>query len=98
MPSQKILDEILFKLNKIEKEEEVIEVEELNISEKEKEIESILKKKLVTRKFEDILDWKNHLWETCPNKVEKEGEKELTYWCKKLKKNCNFTTCPLNFI
>ncbi|MBD3204683.1 hypothetical protein GF327_10410 [Candidatus Woesearchaeota archaeon] len=95
---KKILKEILREEKEIKKEEEIIKDVENKIEKKENQIEELINKKIVSRKYNDILDWKKYVWDGCEYKVKKEANKEINFVCKKLKKICNFTSCPLNFI
>jgi len=101
---KKILSEILKEEKSIKKEEEIIKkkeeeiaIEEQRIEEQEKAIQALIQKKLVTRKYNDVLEWKQFVWDRCEYKKQKDEDLELEYFCSKMKKTCNFSTCPLNF-
>jgi hypothetical protein len=82
----------------IKKEEEFIKKEEILIKKKEEEIKQLIKGNVTNRKHDDIIDWKLKIWSHCEYKEHKDTPKEIVFFCKKLRKNCNFTSCPLNFV
>lgn len=101
---EKILKEILKEEKDIREEEVVIKDEEQIIREEEEQIqateeqiERLIKTKVVTRKFDDIVEWKSNIWDNCQYKKKIEKDNELSYSCVKLNKNCNFSGCPLNY-
>lgn len=80
----------------IKKEEELIKTVEQKIEAKEEEIEKLIKSKIVSRKYKDIMDWKKNLWDNCDNKKLIDHSDKTEFFCEKLNKNCNFSTCPKN--
>lgn len=82
----------------IKKEEELIKTVELKIEAKEEEIEKLIKNKIVTRKYKDIMDWKKSLWDMCDFKTLIDKADKTEFFCEKLNKNCNFSTCPKNLL
>ena len=46
--------------------------------------------------FDDVVEWKVHIWDGCPNKKIVSKKKEFEYNCKLLKSTCEFEHCPLN--
>jgi hypothetical protein len=100
----KILIEILKEEKEIKKEEqiikdeeEIIKDEEVKIHAKEEEIKYLIKSSVASRKYNDIIDWKKFIWDNCKYKESKEEDDKITFFCKKLNKTCNFSSCPLNF-
>lgn len=48
------------------------------------------------RRFTNIIDWKEYIWNSCPHRQQKIGAKQINYFCKKLSKPCGFEQCPIN--
>ena len=65
------------------KEEEAMlrheEIETRHIYQKLLDIEEMLKKKSL-RKFNDVIEWKQHVWETCNYKKEKISKREIVFY------------------
>ncbi|MBN2142741.1 hypothetical protein JW711_05430 [Candidatus Woesearchaeota archaeon] len=51
-----------------------------------------------TKRFSSIFEWKNAIWERCPNKKEEVGTNTVTFKCTLLKGPCMFEKCPRNFL
>jgi hypothetical protein len=93
---QRILQEILHEEHGIKKEEDVLKVGEETIESAEKQIESLIKKRVVRRNFTDISEWKRYVWDTCTYKKDRDVNKEIFYLCEKTGKECRFAICPVN--
>lgn len=87
------------KLLELVKEEEKLlkheTIETQHIYKKLLEIEELLKRKSL-RKFNDVMEWRQNVWEGCRYKKEKITKKEIIFICMKTKKFCHFVDCPEN--
>jgi hypothetical protein len=105
------LESIEFSVNKIEAMERA-EIEYIN-SVKDMEAEELrgLKSiammenhelakmdKLKPLKYNDIMLWKNSIWENCPHKVMIESKTMVLFNCNINNKACSFGYCPKNII
>ncbi len=100
---EKILRELMRQGNSMRKDQIQIKKEGVNIEKDEKDIKKmeknmkkLLKQKIVKRRFDDILEWKQFIWDNCRYKKQVEGKSEVDYICKKMDKACNFINCPQN--
>jgi len=48
------------------------------------------------RIYKSIVDWKENIWNKCPDKTSKETKKEFGFKCKKTGKICSFAGCYRN--
>ena len=46
--------------------------------------------------FENIIDWKNYIWDNCPFRQALEKNKEIDFFCKKTQNKCRFDDCFRN--
>ena len=63
------------------------EIEDLIIDKEEKNL-----------RIHDINEWRMYIWEGCSHKEEKITEREIDFYCKLLKRPCEFHPCPRNHI
>ncbi len=71
------------------------DIEDINLDKKELRISKVPIKKS-KKIFNNIVEWKAHIWDSCPNKKTISKKKEFDYRCKLLKDKCEFEHCPLN--
>jgi len=93
------LAEIEHLLKQLLKEEEFIKKDGWQIKKSElKEIELLrqLKGNDIKRTYSDITEWKEMIWENCPDKESEIEKKTIDYMCKKTGKNCRFIDCYRN--
>lgn len=74
--------------NRIINEESKIMVEEAKLIK--------LLDKDINLQFENIIDWKNYIWDTCPYRKAIEKNKEIDFICKKTHNKCRFDDCFRN--
>ena len=48
------------------------------------------------KKFNNIFEWKQSVWENCPHKKGVMKEREINFLCKQGNKHCSFEHCPMN--
>ena len=87
-------------LGMLKQEEQMLrheEIETRHIYKKLLDIEELLKKKSL-RKFNDVIEWRQNIWEGCKYKKEKVTKKEIIFVCMKTKKLCHFVDCPENIV
>jgi len=96
--------DILKKLDEIEKKVEHIEKMEKSQLKEEETIETDEEKELGTLKeatrkkqFENIADWQKYIWQDCKYKKEVKESDEVDFFCEKRKGPCQFEDCPLNW-
>lgn len=91
-PTRSKLLEMLRQEEKLLKHQQI---ETRHIYQKLLDIEDLLKKKSL-RKFNDVIEWRQNIWEDCKCKKEKITQNEIVFTCKKTKKLCHFVGCPEN--
>jgi hypothetical protein len=87
-------------INLLKEEEQLLKHEQIetrHIYKKLLDIEELLKKKSL-RKFNDVIEWRQNVWENCRYKKEKITQKEIIFVCRKTKKLCHFVDCPENLV
>ncbi|MDP7115592.1 MAG: hypothetical protein QF915_00915, partial [Candidatus Woesearchaeota archaeon] len=59
---------------------------------------TIIKKldKKTKKAYNNLMQWKLHIWDSCRNKIEKTKKGRVDYNCKITKNACRFVDCPLN--
>lgn len=72
-----------------------VDIEEINLDKKylKQNKKPIRESKKI---FDDVVEWKIHIWDECPNKKIVSETKEFDYNCELLKSGCKFEHCPLN--
>ena len=92
--NQQIYEKLLHIEKLLKKEEE----EERKIVEEEEHIKELMSKK-ENKKFSDVTEWKNYIWENCPHKRhDMITETKIGFICDITKKPCDFLNCPENVI
>jgi hypothetical protein len=54
--------------------------------------------KLKPLKYNDIMLWKNAVWEDCPHKIMIDSKNMVLFNCSLTKKVCAFGSCPRNIV
>jgi len=54
--------------------------------------------KLKPLKYNDIMLWKNSIWENCPHKVMMDSKTMVMFNCGISKRTCSFGSCPKNIV
>jgi len=91
----KKLDDIHKLIITLKKEEEQVIQEEHKIEMEEEKLIDILGKE-VNRQFDNIMDWKNYIWEACEYKKSVVKADKIDFICKKTGKTCRFIDCFKN--
>lgn len=91
----KKLEEIHELLRVVQKEEEEIMREEFKVEVEEEKLIELLGKN-INREFDNLLDWRNYIWESCEFKKPKMEDKVIDFLCKKTGKSCRFEDCFKN--
>jgi regulator of replication initiation timing len=99
----KITNETIYKrLNQIYADIKILKNEETELLKEETKIEleegKLMKllDKEVDLQFDNIIEWKNYIWDTCPYKKALEKNKEIDFICKKTGNKCRFQDCFRN--
>ncbi|MBN1792941.1 hypothetical protein JW826_04635 [Candidatus Woesearchaeota archaeon] len=90
---KKLVRHVLDVLLEIRTLEEEIKLFEGRQAQDEDKIARAVKKK----RFTSVFEWKNAIWDRCPNKKEEVGAKTVSFRCTLLKGPCMFEKCPRNF-
>jgi len=91
----KKLEQIEKSINILAQEESEQLVEEKRIKFEEGKVMGILNKK-VALQFDNIIDWKRFVWDSCPYRKTHEKEKMVDFICKKTSNKCRFQDCFRN--
>jgi hypothetical protein len=98
----KMLEKIQQDINLLRKEETEVLKEETQVLKeegkivmKEGKLMGLLNKK-VNLQFDNIIDWKHFIWDTCEYKRPIEKNKEIDFICKKTGNKCRFQDCFRN--
>jgi hypothetical protein len=90
--NEKIYEKLLEIERMLQKEKQ----EEDTILDDEKEIKHLMAEK-GDKKFSNVLQWKELLWDNCPHKKhEMISETQIGFVCDLTKKSCDFLICPEN--
>lgn len=89
------LEEIHKLLKLVQKEEEQIMEEEFKVEIEEEKLMNILGKE-INREFDNLLDWRNYVWESCEFKKANSDDQKIDFICKKTNKSCRFEDCFKN--
>lgn len=87
-------------IKKAAKEEELLEKEDVQLEKKELQLLKQLHGKNMKKRFENILEWKQAIWDNCADKkvIDSNNKKEADFLCKKTEKSCRFIDCYKNKI
>jgi hypothetical protein len=91
---KKLLRQVLDTLMEVHTLEEDIKLFEGKQTLEEQKIANAVKK----RKFQSIFEWKNAIWDRCPNKKEHITKDTVSFHCTILNAPCMFEHCPRNFV
>ena len=91
---KKLLRQVLDTLQNVHELEQDIKMYEGKQTLEEQKIASAMKKK----RFTSIFEWKNAIWEHCPNKKEQVGRDMVSFYCTLLHGACKFEECPRNLV
>jgi hypothetical protein len=91
---KKTLKQILDVLAEVRGMEEDIKMFEGHQTEEQAKIAHAVKKK----RFSSVFEWKNAIWERCPNRKEHISTDTVSFHCTLLKGPCMFENCPRNFV
>jgi hypothetical protein len=91
---KKLLAKVIEVLAEVRSLEEDIKVFEGHQAEDEDKIVKAVKK----RRFSSVFEWKNAIWERCPNRKQQSSEDTVSFYCTILKGPCMFENCPRNFV
>ena len=86
-------------LKKVAAEEELIEQEVKLEGKKEREELELLKRlqgKDIKRMHNNIIVWKNKIWDACSDKKSIPSKRTIDFLCKKTGKTCRFVDCYRN--
>jgi hypothetical protein len=89
-----LLKQVLDVLVEVHELQEDIKIFEGRQAMDEQRIANAVKRK----RFSSVFEWKNAIWERCPNKVEHVTKDTVSFHCTLLKGPCMFESCPRNFI
>lgn len=87
-------------INLLKEEEKLIKhetIETKHIYKKLLEIEEMLRERSL-RKFNDVAEWRQNVWENCKYKKEEVTKDEIFFLCTKTNNPCHFVDCPENLI
>ena len=91
---KRMVRQVMDKLAEIQSEQQDIKLFEGKQTLEQARIANAVK----IKRFTSIVEWKNAIWERCPNKKEDVGTDMVTFHCTLLKGPCRFEACPRNFI
>ena len=91
---KKLLKEVLSVLLEVHSLQEDIKMFEGKQAIDQQKIAQAVKKK----RFSSIFEWKNAIWERCPNKTEHVTKDTVSFHCSLLKGPCMFENCPRNLV
>ena len=91
------LEKMHLLLKLVQKEEGQIVQEEFKVEIEEEKLMEILGNE-ANKKFNNILDWKNYVWENCEFKKTTMKQNRIDFICNKTGKSCRFVDCFKNKI
>ncbi len=84
-------------LNDLKREEDLMISDAEKIEMDEKKLLEILSSDL-NKKFQNILDWKKYVWDSCEYRKSSGNDKIIDFECAKTGKPCRFSDCPRNIV
>lgn len=91
---KKLLHQLLETMQQVHDMQQDIKMYEGRQTLAEQKIAHAVKKK----RFSSIFEWKNAIWERCPNKKEQVSKDSISFYCTLLRGPCKFEECPRNFV
>lgn len=81
-----------------EKEDEISHASHILEGQESQELKALHKLlgREIKRRFDNIMQWRVHIWETCPDKTTMDYKDHTDFMCRKTGKSCRFVDCYRN--